>query len=97
MQLPQSGISRYETFMNSHLPDGIHFSDEEQGYTADQKITAIEVKYYCAQIQLRITLNSIHHGLYHKDAPSEYHPNALLIWAVALIVVQNYSFRCKRV
>jgi hypothetical protein len=74
MELPQSGISRYETEMNSYLPDGIHFSDEEHGYQTDKKITAIEVKYYCAQIQLRITLNSIHNALYKSDARSEYMP-----------------------
>lgn len=73
MQLPQSGISRYETFMNSYLPDGMHYSDEEHGlYQTDQNVNAIEDKYYCAQIQLRITLNSIHNELYDKNRQSKY-------------------------
>ncbi len=73
LQLPQSGVSRYESYMNKYLPYGIHFSDEEHGvYQTDQKIQAVEVKYYCAQISLRITLNSIHSSLYEKEKLSKY-------------------------
>lgn len=76
LQLPQSGISRYEAFMDSYLPSGIHFSDEEHGvYQTDQKVQAVEVKYYCAQISLRITLNSIHNSLYEKEKLSKYTSN----------------------
>lgn len=58
--------------MNNCLPSGIQFSEEEHGgYQTDQMVKATEVKYYWAQIQLRITLNSIHHSLYEKDAPSK--------------------------
>lgn len=68
LQLPQSGVSRYESFMNEYLPSGIHYSDEEHGvYQTDRKVQAVEVKYYCAQISLRITLNSIHNSLYEKE------------------------------
>jgi hypothetical protein len=71
MQLPQSGISRYESFMNAFLPDGVHFFDEGNGaYQTDQMVDAVELKYYWAQIHLRITLNSVHNSLYHKDAPT---------------------------
>lgn len=57
--------------MNEHLPSGIVFSDEEHVvYQTDENVKAIEVKYYWSQIQLRITLNSIHQQLY-KDTPSE--------------------------
>ena len=74
MPLPQSGVSRYETFMNNHLPSGIHVSEEEHGvYRTDQDIKSVEVIYYWAQIQLRITLNSAHAALYKGgETPSEY-------------------------
>jgi hypothetical protein len=86
--------------MNSYLPDGIHFSDEEHGYQTDKKITAIEVKYYCAQIQLRITLNSIHNALYATAARSEYMPPCVADLVVPLRRTdanhcQNYNFRFK--
>jgi hypothetical protein len=71
MQLPQSGISRFETFMNAFLPQGVHYSEEGNGaYQTDQEADVAELKYYWAQIHLRITLNSVHNSLYHKDAPT---------------------------
>ena len=74
MPLPQSGISRYETFMNAHLPSGIHVSEEDNGvYQTSPHVEAIELIYYWGQIQLRITLNSAHASLYNgADAPSKY-------------------------
>ena len=90
MPLPQSGVSRFEDFMNSHLPSGIYMSDEDIGvYRTDDHIKDVEVKYYWAQIQLRITLNTIHTLLY-KDVgqdnpPGQYSPLACA--AVASIQV----------
>jgi hypothetical protein len=57
--------------MNAFLPHGVHFSHEGNGaYQTDQMVDAVELKYYWAQIHLRITLNSVHNSLYHKDAPT---------------------------
>ena len=101
MQLPQSGISRYETFMNAYLPSGIQSSDEEHGvYQTDQSIRAVEVKYYCAQIALRVTLNSIHNQLYDKHRPSEYAPILVtgVVWTASAADtdrLQNYNSRFK--
>jgi hypothetical protein len=83
MPLPQSGISRYETFMNKYLPSGIHVSEEEHGvYHTDQNVDEVELKYYWGQIQLRITLNSAHASLYDgADVPSK---SALIHLAVLL-------------
>jgi hypothetical protein len=77
MPLPQSGISRHETMMNGHMPSGIHYSDEAWHYglyQTDENVTALELKYYWSQIQLRITLNSVHNILYGENRPSEYLP-----------------------
>ena len=64
--------------MNVHTPSGIHLSDEEHVvYQTDQMVRAVEVKYYWAQMYLRITLNSIHNQLYDKNAQSE-HTSTLL-------------------
>lgn len=102
MQLPQSGISRYETFMNAHTPSGIQFSDEEHGvYQTDQGVTELEVKYYWTQIYLRITLNSIHHELYDKNKPSKLQTNSFSSYICAASVahadlLQNSNSRFKR-
>ena len=57
--------------MNAFLPDGVHFSDEGRvECQTDLLVDARVLKYYWAQIQLRITLNSVHNSLYRKDAPT---------------------------
>lgn len=71
MPLPQSGVTNHEKMMNKHLPSGIHLSDEDHVYQTDQRVKAPEVIYYWHQIQLRITLNSIHDALYEENAASK--------------------------
>ena len=65
IDLPQSGISRYESAQLVEIPTGVTLDTFEPG---DQVSDVLRFYYY--QIQLRRTMNEVHSALYEKSKQS---------------------------
>lgn len=57
--------------MNQHLPNDVYMSEEPGGraYATRDNIKGTDLKYYWAQIHLRIALNATHTLLYKEIGP----------------------------
>ena len=66
LDLPASGITRYEQLYSTDLPKGVTLGDWSNPQLNEMMI------YYSAQVQLRVILNRVHSLLYQMESPS--HP-----------------------
>lgn len=70
MDLPPSGISRFEGMMQNAMPT-IETLRSRTSIPDEAIKNAETLRYYCYQIQLRRTLNAIHLHLYNPSSSSQ--------------------------
>lgn len=70
LELPVSGISRFELAQNSNLPTNVTLDREESAKMSDEIL-----RFFSYQIQFRRTLNSIHSTLYRKSKDQDGRPS----------------------
>jgi hypothetical protein len=64
LQLPQSGITRYEIKMQCEMPNVMTLESSTDDATPAASAPETILRYYFSQVQLRRTLNDIHYNLY---------------------------------
>jgi hypothetical protein len=64
LQLPQSGITRYEIKMQCEMPNAMTLESSTDDATPAASAPETILRYYFSQVQLRRTLNDIHYNLY---------------------------------
>jgi hypothetical protein len=64
LQLPESGITRYEIKMQCEMPNAITLESSPDDAAPAASTPEIILRYYSSQVQLRRTLNDIRHNLY---------------------------------
>jgi hypothetical protein len=64
LQLPQSGITRYEIKMQCEMPNAMTLEPSTDDATPAASAPETILRYYFSQVQLRRTLNDIHYNLY---------------------------------
>jgi hypothetical protein len=69
VNLPPSGISRLERLMQNAMPT-IETLRSMTSFPDEAKNNAEILRYYCCQIQLRRTLNTVHSHLYKVPSPT---------------------------
>lgn len=69
VDLPPSGISRFERVMQDAMPT-IETLRSMNSFPDEATKNAEILRYYCCQIQLRRTLNTVHSHLYKVPSPT---------------------------
>lgn len=69
--LPPSGITRLEQYMFHSMPTGVTLDTNPDQFVPTTSRSAIILRFYSQQIQLRRTLNDIHHNIYGKNKEKE--------------------------
>ena len=64
LQLPESGITRYEIKMQCEMPNAMTLESSTDGATTAASTPETILRYYSSQVQLRRTLNDIRYNLY---------------------------------
>jgi hypothetical protein len=64
VQLPQSGITRYEIKKQCEMPNAMTLESSTDDATPAASTPETILRYYSSQVQLRRTLNDIHYNLY---------------------------------